>query len=274
MYEALSRLTVLQATESWAGPGNEAMNWLHGIHCLIANIAGRYQYTEHLIELDRCRTSGAVPAEIQQIRTPLSWQEWASRLSGHPDQQFAQYVLQGIAQGFHIGFDPRCRLQPAKHNMRSATEHPEVIEKHLGEELQSGGLLGPFSPTEFPQVHINRFGVIPKSQPGKWRIITDLSYPQGASVNDGISQELASLSYITVDRVSSQIMQLGGGSLMAKVDIRSAYRLIPVHPADRRVLGVLWKEKLYVDTMLPFGLRSAPKIFTAVADAIEWCVRQ
>ena len=30
----------------------------------------------------------------------------------------------------------------------------------------------------------------------------------------------------------------------------------------------------YVDAMLPFGLRSAPKIFTAVADAIEWCVRQ
>ena len=29
-----------------------------------------------------------------------------------------------------------------------------------------------------------------------------------------------------------------------------------------------------MDPMLPFGLRSAPKIFTAVADAIEWCVRQ
>ena len=201
-------------------------------------------------------------------------QERVSRLSGHPDQQFVQYVLQGIAQGFRIGFDPRCQLQPAKRNMRSATKHPEVIEKYLREELQSGGLLGPFSPTEFPQVYINRFGVIPKSQPGKWRITTHLSYPPGASVNDGISQELASLSYITVDQVSSQIMQLGRGSLMAKVDIQSAYRLIPVHPADRQVLGVLWKDKLYVDVMLPLGVRSAPKIFTAAADAIEWCVRQ
>ena len=26
--------------------------------------------------------------------------------------------------------------------------------------------------------------------------------------------------------------------------------------------------------MLPFGLRSAPKIFTAVADAMEWCVHK
>lgn len=31
-----------------------------------------------------------------------------------------------------------------------------------------------------------------------------------------------------------------------------------------------WKEKLYVDMVLPFGLRSAPKIFSAVADAVEW----
>lgn len=26
--------------------------------------------------------------------------------------------------------------------------------------------------------------------------------------------------------------------------------------------------------MLPFGLRSAPKIFTALADALEWCIAQ
>ena len=83
----------------------------------------------------------------------------------------------------------------------------------------------------------------------------DLSHPLGASVNDVISQELASLSYIRVDWVSSQIIQLGRGSLIAKVDIRLAYRLIPVHPADWPMLEVPWKDKLYVDAMVPFGLR-------------------
>ena len=29
---------------------------------------------------------------------------------------------------------------------------------------------------------------------------------------------------------------------------------------------------VYIDTMLPFGLRSAPKIFNAVADGLEWCI--
>ena len=35
-----------------------------------------------------------------------------------------------------------------------------------------------------------------------------------------------------------------------------------------------WEEKLYLDTALPFGLRSAPKIFTAVADALEWAMKK
>ena len=62
-------------------------------------------------------------------------------------------------------------------------------------------------------------------------------------------------------------------TLMAKIDIESAYRLIPVHPEDRFLLGVNWRDQVYIDPMLPFGLRSAPKIFNAVADALEWCLR-
>ena len=57
---------------------------------------------------------------------------------------------------------------------------------------------------------------------------------------------------------------------MAKIDIEHAYRNVPVHPSDRHLLGMKWRDQLYVDTTLPFGLRSAPKIFTAIADALEW----
>jgi len=33
-----------------------------------------------------------------------------------------------------------------------------------------------------------------------------------------------------------------------------------------------WNGNTYVDAKLQFGLRSAPKIFNAVADALEWCI--
>ena len=57
--------------------------------------------------------------------------------------------------------------------------------------------------------------------------------------------------------------------MIAKVDVRSAYRNIPIHPDDRWLLGMMWDGALYIDAALPFGLRSAPKIFTAVADAAQ-----
>ena len=65
---------------------------------------------------------------------------------------------------------------------------------------------------------------------------------------------------------------MGKGSLLAKIDIKSAYRLVPVSPLDRIWLGTCWKDQIYVDSKLPFSLRSAPKNFTAIADALEWCM--
>ena len=58
--------------------------------------------------------------------------------------------------------------------------------------------------------------------------------------------------------------------MLAKIDIAHAYRNVPVHPEDRKLLGMQWQGKVYIDTALPFGLRSAPKIFTAISDALEW----
>ena len=59
---------------------------------------------------------------------------------------------------------------------------------------------------------------------------------------------------------------------MAKTDLKSAYRHVPVHPDDQHLLGLEWNGTSYLDRALPFGLRSAPKLFTAVADGISWAL--
>ena len=126
-----------------------------------------------------------------------------------------------------------------------------------------------------PELHISRFGVIPKrSQPGKWRLIVDLSAPDEHSVNAGIPTELCSLRYPSLDAAARLIMTQGRGALMSKLDIKEAYRMVPVHPDDWFLLGMRWRGAYYIDTRLPFGLRSAPKIFTALADALQWILLQ
>ena len=198
-------------------------------------------------------------------------------LEGHPDQNFAGYILRGIREGFRIGFDAHLSsLKSSGRNMQSAAEKPEVVSKYLQEEEALGRVVQlTLKDAEDLQVHTSPFGVIPKKhKPNKWRLILGLSSPEGNSVNDGIARELASLSYVSVDDVVAQVVRLGRGSMIAKMDIKQAYCNIPVHTEDRRLLGMRWEDKVYVDTALPFGLRSAPLIFTAVADALEWVMRR
>ena len=101
-------------------------------------------------------------------------------------------------------------------------------------------------------------------------MICDLSSLAGASINDGISSNLCSLQYATVDDAVKLIQQLGRGSQLVKLDIKDAYCIVPVHPDDYHLLSIKWKGSTYVDRALPFGLWSAPKIFNAIADVIAW----
>ena len=60
---------------------------------------------------------------------------------------------------------------------------------------------------------------------------------------------------------------------MSKLDIKSAFRNIPVHPSDWELLGMKWQGMYYFDTVLPFGLRSAPYLFDQFSCMLEWVIK-
>ena len=237
--------------------------------------SGYNKYTNDLIRLDTHPNPCIADPRLGTVRTPLLVTAWEQNSQSHPDQDLVRYILKGLVYGFHIDVQESPILRSAKHNILLAKQNPEVVSNYLQSELEEGNIVGPLSSHSLPDLHINRIGAIPKKhQPGKWRLITDLSAPEGFSVNDTIDPQLCSLSYITVQEVAAKAVELGKGSLIAKIYIKSAYRLIPICPHDCKWLGIQWQDQIYVDGMLPFGLRSAPKIFTAVADAKEWCVHK
>lgn len=60
---------------------------------------------------------------------------------------------------------------------------------------------------------------------------------------------------------------------MSKLDIKAAFRNIPVHPSDWELLGMKWEGLYFFDMVLPFGLRSAPFLFDQFSSAIEWIIQ-
>ena len=82
------------------------------------------------------------------------------------------------------------------------------------------------------------------------------------------------MHYASVFDAARLVQQLGQGAMLAKMDLHHAYRVLLVHTDDHPLLGIQWDSGVYVDRAMPFGLRSAPKIFSAFADALAWVLKQ
>lgn len=213
------------------------------------------------------------PISWPMCPTPIRVNSLIPYLNNHPDQRFAHYIINGLSVGFRIGFSRQANLKSAGCNHPSSLANPIVVADRIRSELSAGRLVGPILPFYLPHLQVSPIGLVPKSHSQtQWRMIVDLSSPTNRSVNDGISEEWCSLKYVSLDDAVHLIRQLGPGTMLLKMDIKDAYRIIPVHPEDHHLLAISWEEKTYIDRALPFGLRSAPLIFTAVADAISWAI--
>ena len=233
---------------------------------LMGIIRNNYRYLQDLLQLSACFPANPLP--LTRGFTPIRLEMLLPYLQRHPDQHYAGYIFSGGRDGFRIGFN-RCSsiLKKASRNHPSTQDHSEVVTSHIYHECQCCRLGSPGP----HHIQVSPIGLVPKPHvQDKWRLIVDLSSPRGHSVNDGISPSLCSLDYASIDDAVNLIMQLGPGTQLVKMDLSNAYRIVPVHPDDQPLLGITWQGMTYVDQALPFGLRSAPKIFTAVADFLAW----
>ena len=71
------------------------------------------------------------------------------------------------------------------------------------------------------------------SPAGKWHLILNLFSTQVHSINDNIDSNLCSVCYANIDQAIALVSQLELGCQLAKLDLQSVYRKVPVHPDDR-----------------------------------------
>lgn len=83
--------------------------------------------------------------------------------------------------------------------------------EYIQTELSQGQLLGPFLELPHSSFISMPLGVVPKKEPGYFRVIHDLSFPIGCSVTDLISNNLSAVSYADFYYVVSLIVSQGVG---------------------------------------------------------------
>ena len=70
-----------------------------------------------------------------------------------------------------------------------------------------------------------------------------------------------SLQYATIDDVVRLIARHSWNALLCKVDLKSSFPLVPVHPVVWPLFGLFWEGENFMDKFLPFGLSSSPALF-------------
>lgn len=207
------------------------------------------------------------PIPINDI-TPVKFDRLALYLQGYPKAAF-DFLEQGFTSGFSINFQGP-RLHRVSKNLQSIREHPNILTNKLNAEISQNRIAGPFTTLPFPNLQISPLGLVPKKEGGEFRLIHHLSFPLGESINDGISEVDKTVQYETLDHAIKLINECGKNALLAKTDLESAFRLVPVHPQDYELLGMMFEGLYYYDRCLPMGCAISCQLFEKVSSALHW----
>ena len=179
-------------------------------------------------------------------------------------QDYPDYAVCDFLEfGWPVGVDYASSLSSARvaHNHKGAMDFPSAVDSYLSMELDRGAVIGPFAGNPFSRpIVVSPLNSVPKANSAERRMILDLSWPSGSSINDAIPDRIYlsqpySLVYPTIDTTADRVASLGSGCLLFKRDLKRAYRQFPIDPFDYPLLGYQWNNELYFDIVLPMGLK-------------------
>ena len=199
-----------------------------------------------------------------EIESELNPDVWDKYLKNYWDKQLPLLIW----YGFPLDFDTASPLQHKETNHASAKLFAKDVSHYLQEEMSFKAILGPFDAPPIEHLHISPFMTRPKPSSDHRRVIIDLSFPKGQSVNQGMSSDqYLNTSFIlslpTIDNITQKIHKYGKGSVIYKIDISRAFRHVKIDP-DSYFLLDLKLDKYYRDTCLPFGYRHGSAIFQQI----------
>lgn len=193
----------------------------------------------------------------------------AKYLKIYPDSSDALILYNGFTFGFKLNYPgPRqrtyCSNLPSLRNFELEALNTCIIMK----EVDLGRVVGPLLSNPLPNLRLSPIGLVPKKD-GSFCLIHHLSYPKGSSVNDSIDPKLCSVNYTSFDTALSMLAQLGPDALAARLDIKSAFRLLPIHPSDIEILGFKIDNYYFIDKCLPFGCSISCSLFEKFSTFLE-----
>lgn len=206
------------------------------------------------------------------VQSGLNIKTWKKYLNQYHDKNICEFLQFGRPLGYAAHTPP----ETVNTNHPSATAHMPHVEKFIEAELKHGALLGPFNAEPFQSwTRISPLMTRSKKDSADRRIIVDLSFPDGCSVNDGIDPcnhlgRDISYSLPSITDLITRIQSQGPSCLLWKADLTRAYRQLRSDPIDAPLLGIKLHDQIFLDRCPPFGCRSSASICRRMANTIVY----
>ena len=93
-----------------------------------------------------------------------------------------------------------------------------------------------------------------------------------ARLTISLTQSLCSTNYQSFNEAVEMVAVIGRFCYLAKTDVKSAFRILPINFLDLPCLGICFQDKFYMDLCLPFGSSISCALFALFAGAFHWMI--
>ena len=112
---------------------------------------------------------------------------------------------------------------------------------------------------------------------GLYRLIQDFSYPwnnDSNGINAMVPKENKKVTYSGIDDVARMALELGAPSWAMQIDIKHAFKCLPLHPLQWQYTGFKFMGAYFVQTQTPFGTFASCLHFEKVTRLLRWIIQK
>ena len=247
--------------------------YLKGIFLLFSNV-----WIFCFVEVLNCSNF-----DLNSIKTPVNAEKLRQYLqeAKYPTGEI-NYLYSGFTEGFRIQYKGRQDVNQTAPNLKLIVGDKVDLWNKIMKEVREGRYAGPYEKVPFKHYIQSPLGLVSKVGGDGMRLIFHLSYPrlksknpsEQRSVNANTPPELCTVEYPTIERAIELCLKMGIACGLAKSDLKSAFRILGIHPDDWPWLVMMaispldGRKYFFVDKCLPFGAAISCAIFQRFSNAL------
>ena len=220
--------------------------------------------------------------DLFKVVSPIKPDVLEENLKDHPNQSYVQSVVRGFKYGFWPFADTSDL--PTTYDgsgQRSGQRSPTIskdrakfIQQQSKDEMDLERWSKPFGDKLLPGMHASPISAVPKSTPGKFRLVNDQSRGPH-SLNSTIAKNQVKVKLDTVHDLGSKLLAVRKKYPKRKItlwksDVKSAYRQLPVHPLWQIKQAVSVDGQFHIDHCNSFGSRGSGWNWDRFISLVNW----